>query len=138
MTRVTVDTNVLISALLFHGLPGEFLGLALDGASDGSIRLITSPVLLDELDEKLRFKFHWSPAKADQLLKELEAVCDVVSTINSLSVIEEDPDDDRVLECAVAGRADCIVSGDRHLLKLGAYEGMPIVTVRQFMDRIKT
>jgi putative PIN family toxin of toxin-antitoxin system len=138
MTRVTVDTNVLISALLFHGLPGEFLGLALDAASDGSIRLITSPVLLDELDEKLRFKFHWSPAKADQIRKELEALCDVVSTIGSLTVIEEDPDDDRVLECAVAGRADCIVSGDRHLLKLSAYEGMPIVTVRQFMDRIKT
>jgi putative PIN family toxin of toxin-antitoxin system len=138
MTRVTVDTNVLISALLFHGLPGEFLALALDSASDGSIQLITSPVLLDELDEKLRFKFHWSPAKADRIRKELEALCDVVGTINSLTVIEEDPDDDRVLECAVAGRADCIVSGDRHLLKLGAYEGMPIVTVRQFMDRIKS
>jgi len=134
MTRVTVDTNVLISALLFHGLPGEFFALALDG----SIRLITSPVLLDELDEKLRFKFEWSSARAGHTRNELEALCDVVSTVNSLAVIVEDPDDDRVLECAVAGRADCIVSGDRHLLKLGAYEGMPILTARQFMDRIKT
>ena len=136
MTRVTVDTNVLISALLFHGLPGEFLGLALESA-DGSIQLITSPVLLDELDEKLRLKFHWSSAKADRIRKELEALCDVVSTIGSLTVIEEDPDDDRVLECAIAGRADYIVSGDRHLLKLGSYKSIPIVTVRQLMDSFK-
>ena len=63
MTRVTIDTNVLISALLFRGLPGEFLALAIAG----SFQLITSPVLLDELDEKLRLKFLWSKAKADEV-----------------------------------------------------------------------
>jgi putative PIN family toxin of toxin-antitoxin system len=132
MTRVTVDTNVLISALVFQGLPGKFLALALAGA----FQLITSPILLDELDEKLRFKFLWSPAKADQARSALEALCDVVSTTDSLAVIQDDPDDDRVLECAVAGRADTIVSGDRHLLKLGSYDGTQILTVRQFMDQI--
>ena len=132
MTRVTVDTNVLISALLFRGLPGEFLGMAIGG----SFRLITSPVLLDELDEKLRFKFLWSKAKADEVREQLEALCDLVSTTNGPNVIVDDPDDDRVLECAVAGGADYIVSGDRHLLKLGVYEGVAILTVRQFMDRI--
>ena len=55
---------------------------------------------------------------------------------NGPTVIVDDPDDDRVLECAVAGGADYIVSGDRHLLKLGVYEGVAILTVRQFMDRI--
>jgi putative PIN family toxin of toxin-antitoxin system len=133
MTRVTVDTNVLISALLFQGLPGRFLALALASR----FQLITSPVLLDELDEKLRFKFLWSPAKTTQIRNELEILCDVVSTINHLAVIAEDPDDDRVLECAIAGMADCIVSGDRHLLKLGSYDGIPIVTVRDFMDQIE-
>jgi putative PIN family toxin of toxin-antitoxin system len=132
MTRVTVDTNVLISALVFQGLPGKFLALALAGA----FQLITSPILLDELDEKLRFKFLWSPVKADQARSVLEALCDVVSTTDSLAVIQNDPDDDRVLECAVAGRADTIVSGDRHLLKLGSYDGIAILTVRQFMDQI--
>jgi predicted nucleic acid-binding protein len=52
-------------------------------------------------------------------------------------VVREDPDDDRVLECAVAGEADYMVSGDRHLLKLGSYGGIPILTVRQFMDAVK-
>ena len=55
----------------------------------------------------------------------------------TLAVVKDDPDDDRVLECAIAGHADSIVSGDRHLLKLGAYEGIPIATVRQFMDKLK-
>jgi predicted nucleic acid-binding protein len=89
MTRFTVDTNVLISALVFQGLPGKFLALALAGA----FQLITSPILLDELDEKLRFKFLWSPAKADQARSALEALCDVVSTTDSLAVIQDDPDD---------------------------------------------
>lgn len=66
----------------------------------------------------------------------LEAVAEVVSTTQTLSRLKDDPDDDRVLECALAGRADIIVTGDRHLLKLGAFEGTPIVTARQFMDRI--
>jgi uncharacterized protein len=114
------------------GLPGEFLALALAG----SFQLITSPVLLDELNEKLRFKFQWSPAKASQTRNELEILCEVISTINRLAVIKDDPDDDRVLECATAGRADYIVSGDRHLLNLGFYDGISILTVRQFMDRI--
>jgi uncharacterized protein len=60
----------------------------------------------------------------------------VVSTIKRLAVIVDDPDDDRVLECAIAGRADFIVSGDRHLLKLGSYDGVSILTVRNFLDRI--
>ena len=51
--------------------------------------------------------------------------------------MKADPDDDRVLECAVAGRADYIVSGDRHLLKLGSYDDIPILTVRQFLNKIE-
>jgi putative PIN family toxin of toxin-antitoxin system len=130
MTRVTVDTNVFISGLVFEGLPSEFLSLALAG----SVQLITSTALLDELGEKLRNKFLWSSSKADQTRSALEALCEVVSTAPTLSVVKDDPDDDRVLECAIAGRADTIVSGDRHLRKLGVCEGIPIVTVRQFMD----
>jgi uncharacterized protein len=55
----------------------------------------------------------------------------------ALEVVRDDPDDNRVLECAVTGRADYVVSGDRHLLRIGAYEGIPILTVRQFMDAVE-
>ena len=54
-----------------------------------------------------------------------------------LEAVLEDPDDNRVLECAVAGRSDYIVSGDRHLLKLKAHAGIPILTARQFLDTVQ-
>jgi putative PIN family toxin of toxin-antitoxin system len=133
MIRVVADTTIFISALMFGGLPGTFLDLAFVK----SFQLVTSPVLLDELDEKLRGKFEVSSEDA-ALIRERRQSCALVMTPGiALKVIEEDPDDDRVLECAVAAEADYVVSGDRHLLKLGSYEGIPIMTVRQFMDAIE-
>ena len=134
MIRVVADTNAFISALMFGGLPGAFLDLALAG----SFRLVTSPILLDELDEKLRMKFELPSPDTDLVRGRLEAASDLVSTTSSVSVVKEDPDDDRVLECAIAGRADYIVSGDRHLLKLGSFEQIHILTVRHFMDRLNS
>lgn len=133
MIRVVLDTNVYISALMFGGLPGELLDLAFAG----EFLLVTSPVLLDELEEKLRFKFGVETADVDLIRGRLERIAEIVSTASVLSVIKDDPDDDRVLECAMVGRADTVVSGDRHLLKLAAFEGIQIVTVRQFMDKIR-
>jgi len=66
----------------------------------------------------------------------LETFTEIVRPAISLHVIEDDPDDDRVLECAIQGRADFIVTGDRHLLKLNTYKGIPILTVRQFLEQM--
>jgi uncharacterized protein len=133
MIRVVADTNIFISALMVGGVPGSFLDLAFQG----SFLLVTSPILLEELDEKLRMKFELSSSDADLVRSRLETISETISTTAALAVIKDDPDDDRVLECAIAGRADYIVSGDRHLLKLGSYKNIPIVTVRQFMDSLK-
>jgi putative PIN family toxin of toxin-antitoxin system len=130
MTRVVLDTNVYISAVMFGGLPGSLLDLALLRA----FTLIISPALLDELDEKLQAKFEMSPEDAAFLRARLESVAKVVEPRETLSVISEDPDDNRVLECAVEGEADVIVSGDRHLLKLSNYQSISIVTARQFLE----
>lgn len=130
MTRVVLDTNVYISALMFGGLPGALLDLAFLQ----SFRTVTSPVLLDELDEKLRLKFEVSAEDTAAIRTKLQSIVEMVSPDAELKVIEDDPDDNRVLECAVEGHADYIITGDRHLLKLGSYEGIRIVTVRQFLD----
>jgi putative PIN family toxin of toxin-antitoxin system len=130
MSRVVLDTNVYISALLFGGLPGSVLELAFLRA----FTLILSAALLDELDEKLQEKFEMTMEDAAFLRARLETVAEIVEPEEVLDVIAEDPDDNRVLECAVKGGADLIVSGDRHLLKLGSYQGIAIVTVRQFME----
>jgi putative PIN family toxin of toxin-antitoxin system len=130
MTRVVLDTNVYISAVMFGGLPGSLLDLALLRA----FTLIISPALLDELDEKLRTKFEMTMEDAAFLRARLENVAQIVEPGKALNVIAEDPDDNRVLECAVKGEADVIVSGDWHLLKLANYQGISIVTVRQFLE----
>jgi uncharacterized protein len=118
---------------MFGGLPGSLLDLAFLR----SFTLITSSPLFEELDEKLREKFGVSPEDAAFVRARLENVAEVVEPRDTLTVLAENPDDNRVLECPVEGRADLIVSGDRHLLKLSKYQGIPIVTVRQFMDSTK-
>ena len=134
MLRVVADTNIFISALMFGGLPGSFLDLAFLR----SFVLVTSPPLLDELDEKLCGKFELSRKDANLIRARLESCALVLTPDIVLQVIKDDPDDDRVLECAVAGKADYIVSGDKHLLRLGSYQGISIVTARDFMDAIES
>ena len=128
--RVVADTNVLISALMFGGLPGRFLDLALGRR----FTLLTSNALLDELDEKLRGKFAVSESDALAIRAKLEGNARLSDPDFQLNAVADDPDDNRVLECAVTGNADSIVSGDRHLLRIGGYEGTAIVTVRQFLE----
>ena len=128
--RVVADTNIYISAFLFGGLPRVFLDRGLAGA----FSLVTSGALLDELDEKLSGKFAVPESKALAFLSRLKRKAVVVNPSFVLDVVSDDPDDNRVLECAIAGKANCIVSGDRHLLRLGSYDGITIITVRQFLE----
>lgn len=101
MIRVVADTNIFISAVMFGGLPGTFLDLAFMKP----FQLVTSRVLLDELDEKLRGKFEVSPDDADIIRLRLGAVALIVEPDSSLKVMEDDPDDDRFWN-AVAAQAD--------------------------------
>ena len=107
MSRVVVDTNVYISAVMFGGLPGSVLDLGLLRA----FTLVISPPLLDELEDKLRVKFGVSAGDAAAIRAKLDNAADVVNPQLALDMVKDDPDDNRVLECAVAGRADTIVSG---------------------------
>ena len=130
--RVVIDTNVFISALLFGGLPGSLLDLALLPA----FALVISLPILDELEEKLLLKFKLSAKDCAVIRAKLLRTAELVEPDFILDVIGYDPDD-RVLECAVAGQAHFIVSGDRHLLTLKNYAGIPILTVRQFLDGLE-
>lgn len=132
MIRVVADTNIYISALVFGGVPGTIVELGLARL----VQLVVSPPLLDELDEKLRIKFRISGADVAAIRLRLEGASDLIEPRIVLHAVPDDPDDNRILECAVAGRADAIVSGDRHLLRLGSYEGIPILTARGLLELI--
>ncbi len=130
--RVVPDTNVLVSAIVFGGLPGQLVELA----AEGYLQLVLSPPLVDELREVLRRKFGFSDAAVYEAETLLRRVGTVVEPERELAIIREDPEDNRVLEAALAGDADIIVSGDRHLLSLERFGTVPIVTPRELLNRI--
>jgi putative PIN family toxin of toxin-antitoxin system len=130
--RIVLDTNVVISALVFPGgTPEAVHRLVLEGR----VALVSSPTLLAELGRILATKFAWSVDRAEEAVAQLARFAHVVTPTTRIERIEEDPADDRVLEAAVEGGADVIVSGDRHLLRLGSWQGIAIERPAQFIER---
>ena len=101
----------------------------------GRLLVITSSTLIDELHGVLSVKFAYPPTIADQVIAAYKDWAIVVEPSQTLSVIAQDPDDNRVLECAVSGRAEAIVSGDRHLLRLRQFRGIDILTPQAALAR---
>lgn len=129
-TRVVFDTNILISALLsLNGAPFRCVALAHTGA----VQSVTCIEILDEFDEKLRTKFAFDTQKAALAVEEIRRLSEVVSIPGTLKVVAQDPDDDVVIECAVAGNASVIVSGDKHLRTLARYQQIQILTANDFL-----
>ena len=130
--RVVPDTNVLVSAIVFGGPPARIVALA----AEGVLQLVLSPALIDELRNVLRRKFGFSDDAVYQAETILRRVSLVVEPQREVAVISEDPEDNRILEAALAGGAEVIVSGDRHLRKLKMFGVIPILNPRQLLDRI--
>lgn len=137
MLRVVLDTNLFVSSLLIKsGLPAH----ALDAWRERKYLLITSPALIAEIVntlsyDRIRRKYLITNEDVALLISLLEQDALIVPGQTNLSgVIPDDPDDEQVLTCALEGQADLIASGDRHLLELKEFEGIPILTVRQFLE----
>ncbi len=139
--NVVIDTNVFVSSLLNPaGTPGKIIDLW----KMGRITLCLSREILDEYLEVIaRFRISNDPAVAD-LLKIFEGRGNQVYIARTvpLTVIGDDPKDNRYIECAVTAEARFVISGDRHLLKLKQFQEIKIVTlaafIREKMDRFET
>jgi len=132
MHRVVLDTNILVSGIGWPGIPRQIL----EKLIDGKLILVESPALLNEFievikDEKFGFL---EEDNIDEFYMLLVEKSEVVEPAFELNVIKEDATDNRVLECAVAGHADHIVTGDRHLLRIGSFAGIKIVTAKQMSE----
>jgi len=136
--RVVIDTNIWVSGMLWRGLPWQLLRLA----EQGAVELCMAPAMLAELAEVLAYE-RLQPRLVELKLNPAELVAYAMNLATMFEVIAEgspivaaDPDDDVILHCAVIARAEYVVSGDRHILALGEYAGIPILTVHDFLDKL--
>lgn len=131
-TRVVVDTNILVSALGWKGNERK----ALDKILYNDFVLLISPDLIDELTSVItREKFNFIPQNEKlEFLMLIKMFCENVVPKTKISEILEDPEDNKVLECAVDGNGDLIISGDDHLLRLGRYKEIKIMNAKEFLS----
>ena len=129
MRRITADSNIYISALQFGGEPLVFL----NQARSGEIELILSDAILDEFTRVLRDKFNWSEERLSDLRKEIVTFTRRVEPTQILDVVKDDPDDNRIVECAVESGSEAIITHDNDLLRIGSYQGIKIMTVAEFL-----
>ncbi|MBC8447086.1 MAG: putative toxin-antitoxin system toxin component, PIN family [Chloroflexi bacterium] len=129
--RVVYDTNIWISGLLWRGKPYRCLLLARAGV----IQLVHCQAMVGELSQKLCNAFGFSENHIRSVLYELRSMSDQVEITGNLHVVADDPDDDKFIECALAAGASLIVTGDHHLLDLGEYEGVRVLSAAEFVAR---
>ena len=134
MIQVVLDTNVIISGLIFFGPPR----LILKHVIEGDIKLCISEEIIDEvkgvLEEK---KFNYTPEITAIIRRELISISKLINPRRKLKIIEKDPKDNMVLECALEGQVNYIVSGDTHLLELKRFQDITIVKPSDFIKILK-
>jgi putative PIN family toxin of toxin-antitoxin system len=131
--RVTADSNILISALQYGGKPLTLL----DMAQEGRVELAISEDILTETLRILRDKFHRTTDWLQEAEVHLREIARHVSPTERIDAVTVDPDDNRVLECAVAAGSEVIVSGDSDLLQLVTFRGILVMTVAAFLARFE-
>ena len=129
--RVVFDTNIFISALV---IPGSQAEKAVFKILDGDDTLLISKPILDELLTTLARKFSRDSEALSQVAVMLTEMSEMVEPKHTVKIFKDDPDN-RVLECAESGRADAIVTGDKEMLLLKQYRGIPLISLRDYLAR---
>ncbi len=132
MIRIVCDTNILISAFIFPGGPPEeiFHGIILR-----DYRLGISKQIIEEFEKVLRKKFVWPKDRISEITELILSNSVTVSPLHKIKVIHDEPDN-RILECAEEFKADYIISGDKHILKLKIFKRIKIMPASAFLKEI--
>lgn len=131
--KVVVDTNVLVSGIFFSGPPYQIL----KAWQDDKIQIAVSEDIIKEyrrVIEELSAKFRG--IDIEPILELIFVEAELVPSLSFESAVCEDPDDDKFLACAIVSKSRYIISGDKHLLKIGKYLNATIVTPRYFLDHL--
>ena len=127
--RVVIDTNIYISAIFWNGKPREVIDLG----RGGKITIFTSLDIENEIAGKLKTTFKLAGEDVNQILLDFSTFTLPIRINKQLIVVQDDPDDNKFIECAVECRANYIISGDRHLLNLKEYEGIKLIKSSEFL-----
>ena len=131
--RVVFDTNIYISALAIPGGNAEDAYLE---AVHGTFELYTSVAILTETARVLQTKFDWVEDKVREAAQDIGQTATVLRPRPTLHILKDEPDN-RILECAIAAQAEFIVSGDRHLLALKRHAGITMITLADFLTKLR-
>ncbi len=128
--KIVVDTNVIISGIFFGGNPRKII----EAVADGNINAYATPEIVEEYMEIIDSMIMRKQGKLNQrALSPLFSSLKIIEPISEINVCW-DPDDDKFIECAVDSRAIYIVSGDKDLLDIQEYDGIQIITAKEFCD----
>ena len=128
--KVVLDTNIYISAILFGGNPERIRKLS----KEKKLEILISEAIIAEVAEVLRKKFNWKSWQISQIIDEIRETATLIIPNQTLSMTKNDEDDNRILECAVEGKVQYIVSGDKqHVLPLKEYQGVKILSPAEFL-----
>jgi len=130
MIKAVLDTNVYISSIIFGGNPRAIIELCINNMVD----TYTSSLILLEIAKKLQSKFLWNRTDVALAIKTISKTSKVIVPQQKFNVVNEDPTDNKIIECAVAASASFIVTGDRHLLSLEKFKGIKIVSPKDFLS----
>jgi putative PIN family toxin of toxin-antitoxin system len=128
--RVVFDTNIFISALVIHGSLAE---KAIFKIMEGEDSLIISKEIINELLSVLSTKFSHDSEAISRVAINLSELSELVNPTKRIRVLKDEPDN-RILECALCGKADVIVTGDKEMLKLREYEEVKIISLKEYLE----
>ena len=132
MLKVVLDTNILISAIVFGGKPRDIL----ERIISGKLEFAVSKEILNEVEGVLSGKkFKYPSHVIYEIRNAIEELGEIVVPEKRINRIKKDPDDNRILECALAVNADFIISGDNHLLEFKVFKGIQILSPADFLEK---
>ena len=125
MTAVTFDTNVLLSATLWDGSVAQKV---LFDCIQRDIKIYSSPEILAEYRKVLKRDFEFTDEEIGEILGTVMKVINIIEPNEKVNIVKNDPDDNKIIECAIASKSQYLITYDKELLKIKEYQGIKIIT----------